>query len=589
VSKPKKAEFHCPVCRRSYKQGRNIEEWVENLPNNHLIVNLIDERKMEKKEECDYCRRQEKSQPASSWCPECCDRLCEICVEFHSVNRLTMEHKVCNLEDQSPTKTTSSQLFCPQHASRKLEVYCFDHEEPCCLMCATVSHRKCEKVSSLDECAQNSEHEVPQLLEKFEQLAAKCDMEISRVKSDKQNLCKDSRDVETRVKSVTEEIARALKERERKILAKLDESEKEHGLVLHKSLEGFLDVQKKLGGNIEMLRNSDRFSKLVLFLEVKKMGKEISNTQSILNNLVKAYKTPTLEVNINERVKDIHVSLKTFGDIKINLKSNTIDYHSGKLVLEKSLNVSGGQYLTDVEVIDGSHLVTACQGCNLYLLDASGNHQTSIKLSGRPWGITAFQDNQVCVALNNSVDIFKVDTVNLSIKILKEVTMTINPQGISAVDEKFTVALTVSSGQVFRIYDKDGNFCEEHKVTKGDINTSGIHAISSLSLLYTSFQSHSLLAATLNNSGATTTRKLHEGNGMRNPIGVTCDPERNIYVACYSSRNVFQFDPSGKFIRKIIDQHPDVLGSYGIRVKYFDDDVKLLLTCQGKILIFRFS
>lgn len=566
---------------------------MENLPSNHLIVNLIDQRKMQRKEEeCDYCRRQEKSQPAISWCSECCDHLCETCVKFHNVNRLTMEHKVCNLENQSKTESASTHLFCQQHASRKLEVYCFDHEEPCCLMCATVSHRKCEKVSSLDECSQNSTHEVPQLLEKYEQLATKCNMEITRISSDKENLCKDSKDIETRIKVLVEEIVQALKEREKAVLAKLDESEKEHCLVLQKTLEEFLTLKKKLGGNIEKLRNSERFSKLALFLEMKKMGKEVSDTEFLLNNLVKAYKTPTLDVYIDERVQHFHSSLKTFGEIKVNLKRNTIDYKSGKLVLEKSLSVTGSSSLTDVEVVHDSYIVAACQNSRtLYLLDASGSRQSSIKLSGMSWGITAFQDYQVCVAIRDPdlVGIFRVDITNLSITKLKELPMVGNAWGICAVDEKLIVSLSVSNGQIFKVYDKEGNHCEEHRVTQGDSYCSAIHAVSSKSVLYTNHRGHSVSSTNLNNAGTATTSKLHAGNGMRNPIGVTCDPEGNIYVACYDSHNVFQFNPSGKFIRQILQQNSEVQHPYGIRVKYLEDDIKLLLTCQGEIMIYQFS
>ena len=147
--------FECPVCRACYHDVNDCNKWVENLPNNHLIVSLIDQGKMEKKELfCDSCIRLETSQPAVSWCPECCDYLCENCVKCHKTYRFTMEHTVCNIEEREKTGKLKVDLFCKQHVSRRLEVYCFDHEEPCCLMCATVSHRKCDKVSSLEDCSQ---------------------------------------------------------------------------------------------------------------------------------------------------------------------------------------------------------------------------------------------------------------------------------------------------------------------------------------------------------------------------------------------------------------------------------------------------
>jgi hypothetical protein len=34
-----------------------------------------------------------------------------------------------------------------------IEVYCVDHSRPCCTLCATLSHRKCESVLSIDTAA----------------------------------------------------------------------------------------------------------------------------------------------------------------------------------------------------------------------------------------------------------------------------------------------------------------------------------------------------------------------------------------------------------------------------------------------------
>ena len=102
----------CPDGRPCYNDVDDSNKWVDSLPNSHLIVILIDQGKMENKEKlCDYCTRQKRSESAVSWCPECCDRLCENCVKFHHVNRLTMEHQVCNLEEQEQKDKFEVDLF----------------------------------------------------------------------------------------------------------------------------------------------------------------------------------------------------------------------------------------------------------------------------------------------------------------------------------------------------------------------------------------------------------------------------------------------------------------------------------------------
>jgi hypothetical protein len=39
--------------------------------------------------------------------------------------------------------------YCSEHNGKIIEVYCVDHSRPCCTLCATLSHRKCETVISI--------------------------------------------------------------------------------------------------------------------------------------------------------------------------------------------------------------------------------------------------------------------------------------------------------------------------------------------------------------------------------------------------------------------------------------------------------
>ena len=43
--------------------------------------------------------------------------------------------------------------YCSEHSGKIIEVYCVDHSRPCCTLCATLSHRKCESVLSIDTAA----------------------------------------------------------------------------------------------------------------------------------------------------------------------------------------------------------------------------------------------------------------------------------------------------------------------------------------------------------------------------------------------------------------------------------------------------
>ncbi|XP_078311137.1 E3 ubiquitin-protein ligase Midline-1-like [Crassostrea virginica] len=583
--------FECPVCRACYHDVIDCNKWVENLPNNYLIVSLIDQGKMEKKElYCDSCIRLETSQPAVSWCPECCDKLCENCVKFHHTNRFTMEHQVCNLEEREQTDKLEVDLFCKQHASKRLEVYCFDHEEPCCLMCATVSHRKCDKVSSLEDCSQSLGADVTRMLGKLEELQKTCVSEIERVTDDKKSLKDESTEIEKKVKTIREEIIQVLMEKERSFLESLKKTEENESFRLQGMLDELLTVQKTMEDNIKILKNSDEFPKVALFLELKQMEKRVSEIYTQTNKLMKSYHTSVLDGRIDDTVKTFHSCFKTFGEIRLREKKPLIDYLSTKLVLERSLVVEGSSCLTDVDVLDDDIIVTTCQNSRMvYLLDMTGKLLSSFTLKGNPWGIAAIQNKTFCVALRcpGIAVIFKVKDV--SITFWKELNTSSNSWGICT--EKQRIILSTEkqggAGQVFRFYDLEGNSCGEREVNVGNSGCGAINATPGQPLLFTHHDGNSLFSLDLNVAGSAT--KLHEGKNMKYPIGVTRDPNGNIYVVCYFSHKVLQFNKNGNFIREIIRKDLAVQLPIGIRVKRLGDDIKLMLTTKGKVLVYRFG
>lgn len=42
-------------------------------------------------------------------------------------------------------------VFCDEHPDKAIEVFCENHSKPCCTLCATINHRKCESVTTIDK------------------------------------------------------------------------------------------------------------------------------------------------------------------------------------------------------------------------------------------------------------------------------------------------------------------------------------------------------------------------------------------------------------------------------------------------------
>ena len=457
-------------------------------------------------------------------------------------------------------------------------------------MCATVSHRKCDKVSSLEDCSQSLGADVTRMLDKLEELQKTCVSEIERVTDDKKSLKDESAEIEKRVKTIREEIIQALKDKERSFLENLKKTEESESVRLQGLLDELLTLQKTTEHNIKILKNSDEFPKVALFLELKQMEERVTEIYTQTNKLTKSYHTPVFDGRIDNTVKTFHSTFKTFGKIEIKEKGRLVDYLSTDLVLERSFVVEGSSSLTDVDVIDDEFLVTTCEiNRMLYLLDMTGKLLSSFTLRGIPWGITAMQNKTFCVSMYNLGLVFIFKVKDCSITVWKELKTSPNIWGICA--EKGRVILHTEKkggGVVFRFYDLDANSCGEREIFIENSRCGAINASSGKPLLFTHFVGNSLFSFDLNGTGSEI--KLYESGNMQRPIGVTRDPNGNIYVVCYGPNNVLQFNKNCNFIREIISRDQNVRSPHGVRVKKLGDDIKLILiNNERQIFVYRFG
>ncbi|CAG2254013.1 unnamed protein product [Mytilus edulis] len=118
---------------------------------------MMDKRAIQRSEMmCNSCKINNKIKNAISWCTICEEAFCEQCDECHRSFKFLAKHKLVSIKEiqigNSDLKI-SEVLSCEEHADKIVEVYCVDHSKPCCTLCATLSHRKCENVISIVKAA----------------------------------------------------------------------------------------------------------------------------------------------------------------------------------------------------------------------------------------------------------------------------------------------------------------------------------------------------------------------------------------------------------------------------------------------------
>ncbi|XP_063402408.1 E3 ubiquitin-protein ligase Midline-1-like [Mytilus trossulus] len=150
--------FKCPICHRLVHIGdstENPETWAKILHGNHFVVSMIDRKAIRKSEKfCDACTSKGVSGEATSWCMGCEEAYCDTCETNHQTFKVSRNHKIVPIEniiEDVSCLNVCAFVACDEHPDKTIEIYCKDHSQSCCTVCATIQHRKCEHVVTIDE------------------------------------------------------------------------------------------------------------------------------------------------------------------------------------------------------------------------------------------------------------------------------------------------------------------------------------------------------------------------------------------------------------------------------------------------------
>ncbi|XP_063441933.1 tripartite motif-containing protein 59-like [Mytilus trossulus] len=145
--KEHKQSIECPVCRTEVMVPNEInasEEWAKLLPLNFLIVGLLEKERVESPlKQCMVCERMEMKSEAGF-----------ICVDYKA-SKTSSDHEIKQINELSSVfeclKTFKN--LCSKHKGEELKLFCADHQTPCCSMCVSFNHRRCENVLSIEDAA----------------------------------------------------------------------------------------------------------------------------------------------------------------------------------------------------------------------------------------------------------------------------------------------------------------------------------------------------------------------------------------------------------------------------------------------------
>lgn len=207
----KNSRQRCPICLEMYRDARSLTRshtFCQRCSNKYALKQNTDcplkesidgtlyrktqytnssdaphekwEKALHGKEEmiydelCKVCQNKKKSTIASKYCIQCKNELCDDCENIHALFEQFKSHNMIDIGDKMKLETISEELdLCSIHG-KLIEFYCVDENNLCCSSCAVGRHRKCYKVTEIEDIAEEQNEEIEQsLIKKMRELTSR--------------------------------------------------------------------------------------------------------------------------------------------------------------------------------------------------------------------------------------------------------------------------------------------------------------------------------------------------------------------------------------------------------------------------------
>ncbi|XP_063408341.1 E3 ubiquitin-protein ligase Midline-1-like [Mytilus trossulus] len=585
--------FKCPVCRMFVPFKGTHEDpqaWASKLPRNHFVTSMLDKRAIQRSEKiCNSCHVKNKTKEAVSWCTTCEEGFCGQCEEYHKSFKITSKHTVINVQniqsDQSGFQITGA-LSCEDHADKIVEVFCVDHSKPCCTLCATLTHRKCENVISI----QNAAIDIKQSSQTTE-LVRKLKENGKGINEIVQNQTQTFESIQTEYENILQDISK-LKERaienlnkiENQIKFELSSSKKQVDLKLTDDIDKFSNYKSIVNNWERMLLGTIRGgSDQQCLLEVNKIGLKFTALEEEMNEAVKRIKYVSFRFVPSDQMTKLTSSTGSLGSFKIHeqclertstsgtLLNKSVNFRTGVIKIVRTIAADNLGQVSAIFVRD--YVITARNNIKTvekYSID--GNFLASLAIECDPTDVTHVNQSQVAISsvqgkvlIVDGTDLKLLQSLNLQDTSVYGLCFVDNDQFIVACLSTLTWISSSSGKKIKEMQTSGSSFFVSTSDKEGCICGDGGHSVSHIVGQTRSFTYSSLQ--------------------LSSPRGIGIDFEGNIYIAGFTSKNIHQITNDGKLIRVIPSATLGVQSPWTIRFHHITN--QFLVTCyaSGKVLL----
>ncbi|XP_052101435.1 uncharacterized protein LOC127735322 [Mytilus californianus] len=558
---------------------------------------------------CGVCECQHLTTEATFWCPECDEGLCSTCLKYHNASKSTRNHEVISVDNyrQLPSFVASVQQYCSDH-DNKYQLYCLQHESPCCPHCVTTTHKKCN-FTTLDEIVKTSKTSVS--FDNLEQSLNDLKENIKRITKDReQNLSKVQqrrRKIHSEIQTMRDKLNKHLDSIEQKILQDLDDVEKGVSSEIQRIHTKLLDHTKTVE---EVERNVSTIKKyasdLQIFVGMKKIKTDIEHAEKLMVSLLEDGSLQHVDIDFKEdhKMSDI-LSIAAYGNISRITSSPTVtikteknkqaQYFVASSIAAKSINdikLSSHKKLKIPEVNKASRFTgcTITSSGKIILVDWNYNDviilyeneslECKKKVSNQPVDVSCIDDNTI--AITHKFSPFQIEIINISSKQLKKQIRTLD----------LCYGITNEQGRLIYCSHEKGiqsvDFFGDNASTileQPEMDTWNYVTASGGKIYHTNPKTN---AVTCYNITGEKVWEYRDKSVLKDVRGVTTDKDDNVYVASFGNNSIVVISPYGKHARRLIGEEDGLNEPWGI---YLDKTRNnLLISCyNGDVHMYKVS
>ena len=275
---------------------------------------------------CGMCDNRHISKPSEVWCRDCEEGFCTECIEYHSSWKLSRGHTTIPIAEYQklPSYVLKIKEHCNEH-QEKFNLYCREHECPCCIICNMKNHSDCKNVVIMEDIIKNvktsnmfneTEHLIKEMIETIGKIRQNRETNSSSVREQK-------RIIENQIQELRTQINNHLDRLHENLMTELDEAEIQVTDETRELLVSLDEKQKELTEYQTNIVNIKKYaSDLQTFIAVKQIEKQVDTQDTCLQSLVNSdsLNQTKLTYKIDTGLKNITTSIQKFAEVDVESK-----------------------------------------------------------------------------------------------------------------------------------------------------------------------------------------------------------------------------------------------------------------------------